>query len=137
MKRTGPLNSLCLMVSLVTFFALGIFALRSFRVKDRTFFNLFASPEETKVPAIEGLFSRYPGRQFILVGDSGEKDPEIYGEIARNHPDQVVRIFIRNTPGSDVSKQRLDQAFRSITPHRWELFISGSELPEKILEDLI
>ena len=115
----------------------GSFALRSFRVKDMTFFNLFASPEETKVPVIEDLFSRYPGRPFILVGDSGEKDREVYGEIAMNHPDQVVRILIRKVPGSDVSKERLGQAFRSITPDRWELFNSGSKLPEKILEDLI
>ncbi|MCJ7501176.1 App1 family protein, partial [bacterium] len=75
-------------------FPSGSFTLRSFRIKDRTFFNIFASPEETKIPVIESIVSRYPDRRFILVGDSGEKDPEVYGEIARFHPDQVVRIFI-------------------------------------------
>ena len=109
-------------------FPSGSFDLRGFRVKDRTFFNLFASPEETKIPAIEAIFSRYPDRQFILVGDSGEKDPEVYGEIARNHPEQVVRIFIRNVPGGDVSMERLDQAFRDVAQDRWRLFKNGGQL---------
>jgi hypothetical protein len=113
----------------------GSFDLRSFRVKDRTFFNLFASPEETKIPAIEAIFSRYPGRQFILVGDSGEKDPEVYGEIARNHLGQVVRVFIRDVPGSDVSKERLESAFRDVGQDRWRVFKDAGELQGAVIED--
>ena len=116
-------------------FPSGSFTLRSFRIKDRTFFNIFASPEETKIPVIESIVSRYPDRRFILVGDSGEKDPEVYGEIARSHPDQVVRIFIRDVTGSDVSKERLENAFRDVERNRWRVFKDAGELRGVMIED--
>ena len=109
-------------------FPSGSFGLRSFRVKDRTFFNLFASPMESKVPVIESILSRYPGRQFVLVGDSGEKDPEVYGEIARRHKDQLLRIYIRNVPNSDVSKERLEAAFKDVDHEFWNVFTEAGEL---------
>ncbi|MDT8396475.1 MAG: phosphatase domain-containing protein [bacterium] len=107
----------------------GAFTLRSFRIKDRTFFNLFASPMETKVPVIGSIMSRYPGRKFILVGDAGEKDPEVYGEIARTHADQVARILIRDVPGGDVSKKRMEAAFKEVDADRWKVFNDAGELP--------
>ena len=113
----------------------GSYALRAFRVKDRTFFNLFASPEETKIHAIEALMDQFPGRRFILVGDSGEKDPEVYGEIARNHTKQVERIFIRDVPDGDVSRERLEKAFRGVEPDRWRLFADGGQLPEILIKE--
>lgn len=116
-------------------FPSGSFTLRSFRIKDRTFFNIFASPEETKIPVIESIVSGYPDRRFILVGDSGEKDPEVYGEIARSHPDQVVRIFIRDVTGSDVSKERLENAFRDVERNRWRVFKDAGELRGVMIED--
>ena len=109
-------------------FPSGSFDLRSFRIKDRTFFNLFASPMESKVPVIVSILSRYPGRQFILVGDSGEKDPEVYGEVARRHKDQLLRIYIRNVPDSDVSKERLEKAFSNVDPGLWKVFTEAGEL---------
>ncbi|TVR27681.1 MAG: DUF2183 domain-containing protein [Balneolaceae bacterium] len=33
---------------------------------------------------------------FILVGDSGERDPEVYREIANRYPDQIKEIIIRD-----------------------------------------
>jgi hypothetical protein len=79
-------------------FPRGSFHLKSFRMKDETFLNLFACSEQHKIPAIEAILRRYPGRRFLLVGDSGERDPEIYGEIARRFPGQVRHIFIRDVP---------------------------------------
>lgn len=76
-------------------FPRGSFHLKTFRLKDETFLDLFACSEDFKVPVIEAILRRYPERQFLLVGDSGERDPEIYGEMARRFPDQVRHIFIR------------------------------------------
>ncbi|KAI8050230.1 hypothetical protein BDF22DRAFT_745557 [Syncephalis plumigaleata] len=42
------------------------------------------------------IFNDFPHRRFILVGDSGEKDPEVYAEIARRFPDRVACIFIHD-----------------------------------------
>jgi phosphatidate phosphatase APP1 len=36
------------------------------------------------------------GLPFILVGDSGQEDPEIYAEIRKRHPNRIHAIYIRN-----------------------------------------
>jgi phosphatidate phosphatase APP1 len=33
----------------------------------------------------------------VLVGDSGQLDPEIYAELAREHPDRIRAVYIRRT----------------------------------------
>jgi hypothetical protein len=48
-----------------------------------------------------------PQRQFILVGDSGEKDPEMYAKIAAKHPRQIVRICIRQVDENPLDQARL------------------------------
>ncbi len=37
----------------------------------------------------------YPSLQFILIGDSGEKDLDIYFEVARAFPNRIAAIYIR------------------------------------------
>jgi phosphatidate phosphatase APP1 len=36
----------------------------------------------------------WPGYRLILVGDSGEQDPEIYAEVQRRNPKAVAAILI-------------------------------------------
>jgi len=68
----------------------GSFHLKDFDVRGRGFFNYFLTPSAKSKPlAIETLLAAFPSRRFVLVGDSGEKDPEIYAGIARAHPEQV------------------------------------------------
>jgi len=50
----------------------------------------------SKFVYIRELLKDFPQRNFILIGDTGEMDPEIYTTIAREHPNQIVRIFIRD-----------------------------------------
>ncbi len=101
----------------------GSIDLKPFRLKDETFFNLFKSSAETKPPVIEALLAAYPGRGFVLVGDSGEVDPEVYGAIARRHPDQVRAILIRNVTGEAPDAARFrDAAFKDLPPELWLLF---------------
>ena len=51
---------------------------------------------EQKVSQISEIMSKYPARTFILVGDSGEYDPEVYNDIRALFPQQVQKIFIRD-----------------------------------------
>ena len=46
---------------------------------------------------------------FILVGDSGMLDPEVYEGIAQNHPGRILTVYIR-----DVSGERRDREVREI-----------------------
>jgi phosphatidate phosphatase APP1 len=38
----------------------------------------------------------FPDRKVILVGDSGERDPEVYREIEKRFSNQVQEIIIRD-----------------------------------------
>lgn len=113
----------------------GSFHLKLVRLTDSTLFNLFKSSLETKVPVIRELISMYPGRQFILVGDSGEHDPEIYGVIAGKFPGNVRHIFIRDvTPGADQAG-RFQKAFQNIPRDKWTIFTDPAVLKTVKISD--
>jgi S1-C subfamily serine protease len=44
---------------------------------------------------IETIFAAFPGVKFLLIGDDGEGDPEIFAEVAAKHPERVEGIWIR------------------------------------------
>jgi phosphatidate phosphatase APP1 len=102
--------------------------LKHIRLKDSTIRDILSSPEKTKPPAILALLKRYPKRTFVLVGDSGEKDPEVYADIARQARDQVTRILIRRVPGDPTPSSRFDTVFAGIPRNRWQLFDDPSEV---------
>ncbi len=49
-----------------------------------------------KIAQITMLMAHFPKRTFILIGDSGERDPEIFRKIRETFPDQVEEIRIRD-----------------------------------------
>lgn len=111
-------------------FPLGSFHLRTFRLTNKTVLHILGKPEWLKPEAIEEILSRYPKRKFILVGDSGEMDPEVYGEVARKHPDQIVHIAIRNVTGQTADDSRYKTAFADIPTERWTIFSDPANLTE-------
>lgn len=42
------------------------------------------------------MLDAFPESRFILVGDTGEQDMELYAELARERPQQIVAVFVRN-----------------------------------------
>jgi len=109
-------------------FPAGTFHLKQFRVKDESFFDLFASPERYKPGVIEPMLRRFPNRRFVLVGDSGEKDPEIYGAIARKFPRQIAAILIRNVTAEEPASVRYRNAFRGLPAEQWAIFKDPSKM---------
>jgi hypothetical protein len=109
-------------------FPQGTFHLKYFRLTDSSVLNLFGSQEGYKTPVIEELLAALPGRRFVLIGDSGEQDPEVYGAIARKHPGQVAAIFIRNVTGEQPGAERFRKAFEGIAAQGWKLFDQPAEL---------
>jgi phosphatidate phosphatase APP1 len=63
-----------------------------------------APPVDHKSAAVQELLEMYPELKFVLIGDSGERDPEIYLEAAARHPGRIVAVYIRDLGG----KSRID-----------------------------
>jgi phosphatidate phosphatase APP1 len=57
----------------------------------------FRSGRAHKRGSLERLAEDLPGVRWVLVGDDGEHDPEIYRDFARAHPDRVAAIALRTT----------------------------------------
>ena len=49
-----------------------------------------------KLEEIREILTTYPSLPFILVGDSGQRDPEIYSALVRDFPGRIRAIYIRN-----------------------------------------
>jgi phosphatidate phosphatase APP1 len=74
-------------------FPKGPILLRSFK----TIFKRKAEGEKPqKQKEIINILNTYPKLQFILIGDSGEHDPDIYMEIAEAYPGRIKAIYLRS-----------------------------------------
>jgi len=103
--------------------------LKQFRWKDSSFFSLLQDPVAYKAPIIRALLAAAPHRSFVFVGDSGEKDPEIYGGIFRESPTQVRHIYIRDITGDTRTDTRYRETFENVPAGRWTLFTDSAALP--------
>ncbi len=65
------------------------------------------SGEEHKKLALARLREAYPDTRLVLIGDSGQKDPEIYLDFARANPGAVAEIVIMRA--SDASAERTEE----------------------------
>jgi phosphatidate phosphatase APP1 len=63
------------------------------------------SHHEHKVAAIQTLLDTHPDLPFILIGDSTQKDPEIYHEIVQTNPGRIRSVYIRDVTGNRRDKQ--------------------------------
>jgi phosphatidate phosphatase APP1 len=77
-----------------------------------------------KLEKIELILRFYPGMQFVLIGDSGEKDPEIYAEIVRRHPQAVRMIYIRNVNPDPVRIEALDKLIEEVSMTGTQLILA-------------
>ena len=64
----------------------------------------------------------------MLIGDSGEDDPEVYAESLRRHPMQIARIYIRNVTGAKRDDERFAKVFAGVDAARWVLFDDAGEI---------
>ena len=65
---------------------------------------LKAGHSSHKLTAIRHLLDFHAPLPAILIGDSGEKDPEIYAQVVKEYPGRIDAVFIR-----DVTEQDRDQ----------------------------
>lgn len=65
-----------------------------------------------KLTQIQRLLTTYPHLPFILIGDSGQEDPEIYREVVDQFPERILAIYIRDVSleGRDTEVDAIIQA---------------------------
>lgn len=114
----------------------GTVYLRKFRLKDSSLLDFLKPSVEYKTKQIQHIIQRYPKHQFILMGDSGEHDPEVYADIYQQFPKKIQAIKIRAVKGSDLSTERFSKTFNQVPKSIWELF-EKPELKKELNKGLI
>ena len=55
-----------------------------------------------KTQKIERLIKLYPNMKWVLFGDSGEKDREVYEAMKKRHPKNILRYYIRDVKSEKI-----------------------------------
>ena len=110
-------------------FPSGTMHLRNFRLRDHLLRKIVLR-RNGKVLAIRKLLQALPDRKFILIGDSGEKDPKIYRKICRQFPSQVKAVFIRDLEHRPIEAERLAKLNKTIPDGLCARFESAETLRE-------
>jgi len=87
----------------------GSMHLKWFRLRDEFFKRWSIIRKKSKAGTIVTMIKRMPQRTFLLIGDSGERDPEIYAKIAKRFPRQVREVWIRDIAGNPMTDIRREQ----------------------------
>ena len=106
----------------------GSLHLRTYRISDPLLKRLGVLHRGGKVGSIRNILTRFPGRKFILIGDSGERDLQIYSRFYRLRPDQVKHVLIRLVRPEHRYKESVIEAKMKLPRHVFQLFDSSNEL---------
>ena len=96
----------------------------------RSLFNGFLSaPAARKRQGVIDILNHFPESQFILVGDSGEQDMELYTEVAIERPQQILAVFIRDarSPSNGETVQPIGDPVGATASTRWENYPRRSD----------
>ena len=97
----------------------------------------FRSGRDHKAGALERLATEFPDIEWLLVGDDGQHDEELYGAFADRHPENVKAIAIRQLSTSEAvlagGRSREDEKHR---PNSVPLVYAphGAGLSERLVE---
>ncbi|KAI4141385.1 MAG: hypothetical protein L6R39_005362, partial [Caloplaca ligustica] len=103
--------------------------------------GIFEPVAERKKGTLERIMSDFPQRRFLLVGDSGEADLELYTDIVESNPGRVLGVFIRDvtTKASQGFFDPATNGTKGEAANRSSLGdgpARGSQSPRKPLSDL-
>ncbi|WP_430592797.1 App1 family protein [Humidisolicoccus flavus] len=100
--------------------------------------RIFRSGRDHKESNLERLSRDFPNIQWLLVGDDGQHDEELYAEFAERHPDRVHAVAIRQLSPSEAvlagGRKHSDSAAEE-TPVKWVYAPDGSGLAKALLNE--
>ncbi|MGV3483643.1 MAG: App1 family protein [Planctomycetaceae bacterium] len=70
--------------------------------------------EDHKLLLIRDMLDLYRDLPFVLIGDSGQHDPEVYTQIVHEHPGRVVAVYIRNVSRSPDRIQAIEALAKEV-----------------------
>ncbi len=77
---------------------------------------------------VQRILDTYSGLPFILIGDSGEQDPEIYSDIVADYPGRILAVYIRNVSETDARTTSIRTLADNVRTHGSKLVLADDTL---------
>jgi phosphatidate phosphatase APP1 len=83
--------------------------------------------QDYKLGVIRNLLDTYEKLPFVLIGDSGEEDPEIYLQTIREYPGRIKAVYIR-----DVTSEKRDAEVKALAGEARALGTEMEAVPDTV-----
>lgn len=90
--------------------------------------GIFEPVAERKKTTLDRLLRDFPQRKFLLVGDSGEADLEVYTELALANPGRILAIFIRDVT-TPIKTGFFENSYNGLRKQASNLSLNNSRPP--------
>jgi len=97
----------------------------------------FRSGRAHKRETLDRLAEEFPGIRWLLIGDDGQHDEELYGEFAARHPQSVAAIAIRQLSTGEAvlaGRRARPESHGGEGSPRWIHAENGAGLAERLRE---
>jgi phosphatidate phosphatase APP1 len=89
----------------------GPFLLQEYKSGLRDLFFTGGGSHQHKQDKIKRLMTLFPKLKFILIGDSGQRDTEIYRQTLHEFPDRILAVYIRKIGKKDDFDEKTAREF--------------------------
>lgn len=90
----------------------GPFLLQEYKSGLRDLLFTGGGSHQHKQDKIKRLMTLFPKLKFILIGDSGQRDTEIYRQALHEFPDRILAVYIRKIGKKDGFDEKTTQEFK-------------------------
>ncbi|MGM0579505.1 MAG: App1 family protein [Bacteroidota bacterium] len=90
----------------------GPFLLQEYKSGLRDLLFTGGGSHQHKQDKIKRLMTLFPKLKFILIGDSGQRDTEIYRQALHEFPDRILAVYIRKIGKKDDFDEKTTQEFK-------------------------
>jgi phosphatidate phosphatase APP1 len=84
--------------------------------------------EDHKRELIHNMLALYSELPFILIGDSGQHDPEIYRQTVEEHPGRVLAVYIRNVSRDPKRIREIEDLAKAVASAGSSLVLAGDSV---------
>jgi phosphatidate phosphatase APP1 len=82
-----------------------------------------------KLAAIHQIMTLLPEMSFILIGDSGQEDPEIYRDVVNEYPGRILAIYIRNVSHDLKRPEAIRELAKEVVSAGSTLILADDTIP--------
>jgi phosphatidate phosphatase APP1 len=84
--------------------------------------------QDHKLDLIRNMLGLYRDLPFVLIGDSGQRDPEIYAQVVHEHPGRVLAIYIRNVSRDPARRRAVEDLALEVVAAGSSLLLAADTL---------